>query len=312
MIIIICGPTASGKTGVGISLAKRFNGEIVSADSQQVWRGFDVGTAKANLKARSEVPHHLIDVADPREVFDAKRFVELADRAIEDIAAMGKLPFVVGGTGMYLRMLEKGICDAPPRDAGLRGKMEEAISAGRLPELYEELVRVDPDAARDIHPNDKTRIVRALEIFRRSGRGAALLRREHGFSDRRYDALKIGLEVERGELYRRIDERVDRMVEEGLLDEVKGLLARYDRSCQPFAAVGYKEFVAHVEGEIDLPEAVRLVKQNSRHFAKRQLTWFRADREIVWFNPNDMAAMEAAISAFLSSGSRVDSPPSMG
>jgi tRNA dimethylallyltransferase len=287
-IVAIVGPTAVGKTKVAIELARRFGGEIVSADSQQVWRGFDIGTAKANLKERSEVRHHLVDVVDPDEHFDAARFLPLADAAIEDIASRGKRVFVVGGTGMYVRMLERGLCEAPPQDPAFRKELEVRIEALGLAAIHGDLAKVDSRSAAAIHPNDHTRIVRALEIFELTGVPASELRESHSFKERRYDIKKIGLNIEREELYRRVDERVDRMVAEGLLEEVRSLLAKYDRSYQPFSAVGYREFVAHIKGEISLDEAVRLTKQQSRRFAKRQLTWFRADSEIEWSAPEEL------------------------
>lgn len=301
-VVIICGPTASGKTGVGIELARRFSGEIVSADSQQVWRGFDIGTAKANLAERSEIPHHLIDVVEPEERFDAARFVALADAAIADIAGRGRIPLVVGGTGMYLRMLLHGLCDAPPRDAEVRAALEAEAVARGMPAMHGELRSLDPETAAVLHPHDRTRIVRALEIYRLTGVGASAFRRQHGFGERRYDALSIGLVVEPADLSRRIDARVDRMIVAGLVDEVRNLLAAHDRCCQPFHAVGYREIVAHLRGEMAIEEAVRLTKRNSRRFAKRQRTWFRADREIRWFDPGELEAMAAHVAAFLQTG----------
>lgn len=298
-IIIICGPTASGKTRVSIELAKRLSGEIISADSQQVWRGFDIGTAKANLKERSEIPHHLVDIADPSEHFDGARFVELGDRAIADICSRGKVPFVVGGTGMYLRMLERGICAAPPRDAAVRAGIEGELAVQGVQSLHEQLVAKDPESAAAIDKNDRLRIVRALEILRVTGKKASELRRDHSFTALRYDALKLGLDVDRAELYRRIDERLDYMVSLNLIDEVRGLIERYGRDCQPMAAVGYREFASYCAGELELAEAVRLAKQNSRHLAKRQLTWFRADQGIRWFAPEQISEMYNAISCHL-------------
>lgn len=298
-IVIICGPTGAGKTAAGVALAGRAGGEIVSADSQQVWRGFDVGTAKPSREERSAVPHHLIDIADPSERFDAARFVELADAAIDDIAKRGRTPFVVGGTGMYLRMLVHGICGAPPRDPEIRGAIEQRVEQEGIRSAYDELRRIDPEAAATIAPGDRTRIVRALEIHRVTGQPASALRGQHGFGERRYDALMIGLTLDRAELYRRIEERVDRMIAAGLVDEVRALLAKHGANRQPFAAVGYKEVVAHLEGEAGLDESIRLIKQHTRNFAKRQLTWFRADPSIRWFHPTDLAAMESEIRRFL-------------
>ncbi len=298
-IIIICGPTASGKTRVGIELAERLGGEIISADSQQIWRGFDIGTAKPTTEEVARIPHNLIDIADPDELFDAGRFIEFADAAISDITGRGKLPIVVGGTGMYLRMLVHGMLDAPPRDNEIRAELEAEVAGGGLAALHARLTEVDPKSAAKIHPNDSTRIVRALEIFELTGFSATELRAKHGFKEARYDALKIGLQVERAELYSRIEARVDQMIDAGLTDEVRSLLKTHDESCQPFQAVGYCEIVDFIREQISLEEAVRLIKRNSRRFAKRQMTWFRSDSEIRWFDPSEIEGMGAYIAQFV-------------
>lgn len=283
-IIIICGPTASGKSRLGIELAGRFSGEIVSADSGAVWRGFDIGTAKPSAAELALIPHHLIGVADPAERFDAARFVEMSDAAIAGIAGRGRVPFVVGGTGLYIRMLVHGICGAPPRDTAYRAGLEHEARISGVPALHRRLEEVDPVSASEIKPTDRARVIRALEIFHLADMPASELRRRHGFTERRYDALKIGLSVDRAELYHRIAARVDRMIEGGLLDEARGMHARYGERCQAFAAVGYREIAAHLAGELDLASAVRLMKRNSRRFAKRQMTWFRSDEDIRWFD----------------------------
>ncbi len=298
-IVIICGPTASGKTRVGVDLAKRFGGEIVSADSQQVWRGFDVGTAKPTREERAAIPHHLIDVADPSERFDAAQFVSLADRAISEIISRNRTPFVVGGTGMYLRMLIHGICEAPPRDEDVRAELEAEIASVGLPALHARLSEIDPASALRVSPNDRTRIVRALEIHALTGEAPSALRSAHGFAERRYEALKIGLDLPRDELYRRINARVDDMIARGLVAEVRLLLEKYGPGSPPFSAVGYKEILSHASGEIDLAHAVELMKQSTRRFAKRQLTWFRADQEIMWFEAADIAGIVQAVKDFI-------------
>ncbi len=294
-IVIILGPTAVGKTRTGIELAKRFEGEIVSADSQQVYRGMDIGTAKANLTERSEIPHHLIDIAEPSEHFDVARFVELADAAIADMASRGKRAFVVGGTGMYLRMLVNGLCEAPPQDPEIRKQLEDEAETAGLAKMHERLMEIDPESALGIHPNDPTRIVRALEIFELTGTPASEFRKLHGYSDKRYDALKIGLTIDRAELYERINARIDHMIDAGLLEEVRGLVKKYGPDAQGLKAVGYREFVRHLAGELSLDDAVELAKRNSRRFAKRQLTWFRSDDEIRWFDPKQLDEIESLI-----------------
>jgi len=300
-IIIICGPTCTGKTAVGVELAKKFHGEIVSADSQQVWRGFDVGTAKPARDERAAVPHHLIDIANPSERFDAAQFVSLADSAIADIVSRGRVPFVVGGTGMYIRMLLHGVCDAPPRDDDVRVELEAEIAERGLPALHARLAEVDPKTAQAISPNDRTRIVRALEIYALTGEAPSELRSAHGFLERRYAALKIGINMPRETLYERINHRCERMIAEGLVVEVKLLLGKHGPGVQPFSAVGYKEILSHVGGSLDLAETVELMKQSTRRFAKRQLTWFRADPEIRWHAPDDIKAITTDILNFLQS-----------
>ncbi len=290
-ILIICGPTAAGKTAVGVALAKRLNAEIVSADSQQVWRGFDIGTAKPTAAERAEIPHHLIDCADPSETFDAARYCALADEAIAGIASRGKQVIVVGGTGMYLRMLIRGICEAPPRDEGFRAEMEAEIAAGRLPQLHAQLQSIDPVSAAKITPNDPTRIVRALEIFHLTGVPASRLRAQHGFARDRYAARWIGIGLPREELYARIEARVDAMMAAGWLEEARALRDQYGDRVRPFAAVGYRELAAHLRGELALAEAANLIKQNTRRLAKRQLTWFGAEPGIEWFSPETAAAI---------------------
>jgi len=283
-IIIICGPTAVGKTRVGCELAKKFDGEIVSADSQLVWR---------------DIPHHLIDVAEPTERFDAARFVELADAAIADITNKEHIPFIVGGTGMYIRMLLHGVCAAPARDEKFRAELENEIEKNGLSALHERLAEIDPDSAAKISLNDHTRIERALEIHHLTGKPASELRKEHAFSEKRYDALKLGLNMQRENLYNRINDRVDRMLERGLIDETKRLHDKYGDGIQPFSAVGYSEILSYIKGQMSFDEAVRLTKQNTRHLAKRQLTWFRSDPEIKWFEPDNIQAIYQGMQAFV-------------
>ena len=298
-IIIICGPTAVGKTAAGIELARGYNGEIVNADSGQVWQGLDIGTAKPALSERRDVVHHLLDVVSPNEQFDASKFVAMADGAIKDIAGRGKCAFVVGGTGMYLRMLVHGLCGAPPRSPEYRTKLSEEVDRIGIEKLHERLTEFDPVTAKVVHPTDKTRIVRALEIFESTGVTASEFYRRHRFLDLRYDALKIGLDMPRKELYDRINARIDKMINEGWIDEVKGLLKRHSPKSQAFQAIGYREIISYLSKEISLEDALGLIKMNSRRFAKRQLTWFRADTGIRWFTPSQLLQIRDEISGFL-------------
>jgi tRNA dimethylallyltransferase len=295
-IVIICGPTCSGKTALGVELALRLGGEVVSADSQQVYRGLDIGTAKPTKKEMRGVPHHLIDVVDPDEGFDAAKYVELADEAIKGIVKRGRVPIVVGGTGLYIRALLYGLAEAPPRDDSIRERHEDLRKKHGVPYLYDMLKRADPDSAEKIKPNDFVRISRALEVFELTGKAIGEFQKGHGFLRPRYDCYKIGLSVERGELYRRINERVDRMIAEGFVEETLGLLKKYGPGCRALMAVGYREIAdwhashrpepgSHrpepVEGRPQ-PSIIDLIKRNTRRYAKRQMTWFRAEKDVRW------------------------------
>ena len=282
-LLVICGPTASGKSELAIRLARELDAEIVNADSMQVYRGMDIGTAKPAPAQRKEIPHHLIDVADPDQPFSAADFALAADEAIRGTTGRGKRVIVAGGTGLYIRALLKGLVDSPSGAGEIRRKLQEEARELGNQAMLEKLGRVDPELAARIHPNNRVRIIRALEVYRLTGVPLSRYQQEHGFSGRRYESLQIGIKVERRELYRRIDERVERMVEDGLLDEVHGLLASgYGRDLKSMRAIGYKEAAACLAGEYGPDEAVRLIKRDTRRYAKRQLTWFNADPDILW------------------------------
>ena len=282
-LVIILGPTASGKTELAVRLAEHFGGEIVNADSLQIYRGMDIGTAKPAPELRRRVPHHLIDRVDPDWDFSASDFRREAGRAIADIHGRGKKVFLVGGTGLYIKALLKGLADTPSGGGAIRTELEETARANGAAELLRRLAEVDPETAGRLHPNDRVRIIRALEVYLQTGRPISQFRSEHGFAGDYYDHLKIGIAVERSELYRRIDERVERMIEEGLVGEVEGLLsAGFDHRLKSLRSIGYKEICAHLRGECPLYEAVQLIKRDSRRYAKRQLTWLRRDDEIIW------------------------------
>jgi tRNA dimethylallyltransferase len=287
-VVIILGPTASGKTDLAVRLAELFGGEIVNADSMQVYRGMDIGTAKPSPEIRLRVTHHLIDIVDPDVNFSASDFRREAVLAIADIAGRGKRVFVVGGTGLYIRALLHGLVDSPSGAGAVRRELEEAAQRFGNEALLGELARVDPETSARLHPNDLVRIVRALEVYRLTGRPISQQRSEHGFAGDYYRALKIGLTVERGELYERIDQRVERMIGEGLVEEVKALLDRgFSPGAKALRSIGYRQICAYLTGDYRLDEAVRLIKRDTRHYAKRQLTWFNTDREIKWVEYSD-------------------------
>ncbi len=290
-IAVIAGPTASGKTALAIALARRLGGEIVNADSQQVYRGLDVGTAKPTPGERAQAPHHLLDVVDPGEAMDAVRFVALADAAIADLAARGRFPVVAGGTGLYLRALLHGVVEAPGRDPALRAQLEADAAREGRPALHSRLAAVDPEAARRIRPNDLVRIVRALEIAAAGKRPSDLLA-AHGFARDRYDALVFALDPPRAELHARIEARAREMFETGLLDEAGALLSRFGDALPAKLPIGYAEAIACARGEIAKEEAIRRVQVAHRRYARRQITWLRKERGVEWVrSPYDMDAL---------------------
>jgi tRNA dimethylallyltransferase len=262
-------------------LARRTDGEVVSADSRKIYKRIDIGTAKPTRKQRREVPHHLIDVCGPEEVFTAARFVDLADEAIAGILLRGRLPVVSGGTGLYLRALLHGIAAVPPRDKELRARLleQESSAPGRL---HRRLKQVDPAAAAQIPEGDLVRTVRALEVYELTGNPISSHQSSHGFEPVRYRARQIAPDWDRKELYRRIDARVEKMIAAGWLEEVRALIQDdLDRS-PAFKTVGYPQLKAHLGGGLTLPEAVAAIKQEHRRYARRQLTWFRAVAKIEW------------------------------
>jgi tRNA dimethylallyltransferase len=276
-LIVLGGPTASGKTALGLEVAERCGGEIVNADSQQVYRHFDIGTAKASPAEQARCPHHLLSVAEPHEQFSAAQFQAQADAAISQIAARGRTPVVLGGTGLYLRVLLHGVMPAPPASPQLRrGLEEEAARLGR-PALHQRLREVDPRTAEVVKPTDLVRIIRALEVHALTGRPVSELRGAHRFGDARYPHALFVLAPERGALYRAIDARTRALFEGGLPDEVRRLVARGYRDTPPMRSVGYVQALALVEGRLSLDEAVAQAAQQTRRYAKRQLTWFRKE-----------------------------------
>ena len=293
-LIVILGPTGVGKSAAAIELALRFGGEIINADSMQVYRGFDIGTAKPSPDDRCRVPHHLLDIVEPTVQFTAADFAARAAAAIRLIRDRGRLPFVVGGTGLYLKSLVDGLFPGPGRDPAVRLRLEEGARTSGLESLRKELERVDPVYARLIGPRDKVRLVRALEVYALTGRPIS----EH-FSNTTPPAegllpVRIGLNLDRPALYRKIEERVDRMFRSGLVEEVRRLLNEgIPESAPPFRALGYRHGVRYVRGEIPLEEAVHLTKLDTRHFAKRQMTWFRKMPGVIWI-PADNPALLAA------------------
>jgi tRNA dimethylallyltransferase len=283
-IAVIAGPTASGKTALAVALAGRVGGEVVNADSQQVYRGLDVGTAKPTAAERAAVPHHLLDVVEPGEGMDAARFVALADAAIADVASRGRVPVVAGGTGLYVRALLHGVVPAPGRDPALRARLEEEAARLGRPALHARLAGVDPEAAARIRPNDLVRVVRALEIAA-GGVRPSVLHAAHAFREDRYDAVLVALDPPREELHARIDARVREMFAGGILEEARALIARLGDAVPARLPIGYPEAIAVVRGTLDREEAIRRVQVAHRRYARRQVVWLRRERGVAWVRP---------------------------
>ena len=306
-IVVVAGPTASGKTALGIALAKDFNGEIVSADSMQVYRGMDIGTAKATMAEREGIPHHMLDVAEPWEDYSVARYVEQAEACCRDILRRGKLPILVGGTGLYIDSLISGRdFAAVDSDQGLRESLSAEYDALGGEAMHRRLQEIDPERAAILHPGDKRRIVRALEVYRLTGMTITEHDRQTRALPKRFDAAAIHLNFKnRSALYARIDRRVDAMVEQGLFREVEGLLAAgLSPQSTAMQAIGYKEAVRALQGELRREEAVDLIKQASRRYAKRQLTWFNRDKEalpILWEDEPDFEYARRLSTEFLHS-----------
>jgi len=300
-LIIILGPTAVGKSELAIELAQELGFEIVNADSMQIYHGMDIGSAKPSLKERSLVTHHLIDIKNPDEEFSAAQFKEEARNSIVSLAQEGKRALVVGGTGFYIRALTKGLFPAPGADMKLRREFKKKEKSQGKWYLYKELEKADPEAALRIHPNDTFRIIRALEVFYLTGKPISQQQKKHQFKHSYFNLLKIGIMRDRKEIYTRIEQRVDKMINDGLVDEVKHLLKRgYSPTIKPFQSLGYKQILSYLQGDVSLDEAVKLIKRNTKRYGKRQLTWFRKDSEIRWFIlPTQSIKIVEAIKKFL-------------
>jgi len=282
-VLILVGPTGVGKTEVGFHLARLADGEIISADSRQVYRGMDIGTAKPPEWMRKEIPHHLIDVVDPGEEYTCKMFEQDARKATSEILDRGRVPVVVGGTGLYVRALTEGIFEGPGKDENLRARLSEEAKVRGKQAMWNRLHSVDPEKARGVDPENLVRVIRALEVHELSGRPMSELEQEA--VPLGIPFVKFGLTRAREELYRTIDRRVDSMLEAGLVDEVKGLVeSGYGNAAPVRDSLGYQEIIQYFEGAITYQEAARLIKRNTRRFAKRQMTWFRKEKDIAWLD----------------------------
>ena len=287
-LICICGPTASGKTALSVALAQQLHTEIISADSMQIYRGMDIGTAKPTEAERCGVPHHLLDICDPGEPFSVARYVELADAAAQDILRRGMIPVVAGGTGLYMdALIECSTFTGDETDLAIREKYQRMAAEQGNIAVHECLRRVDPEGAARLHPNNLKRVIRAIEVYEQTGMTLDAFNRLHKRPAPKYQAIKIGVcPAERQVLYERIDKRVDQMLADGLLDETRRLLERGALAGTAAQAIGYKELLGFLQGEQPLEECVALLKQRSRNYAKRQLTWLKRDDNIHWIYYN--------------------------
>jgi tRNA dimethylallyltransferase len=297
-VIFIAGPTAVGKTKYAIEIARAFHGEIISADSMQIYQYMDIGSAKPTSEELAQAKHYLVDEIDPREEFSVAEYQALAKKYIEKVFLDGKTPIVSGGTGLYLNSLIYDMnFSVMPRQASFRKQLEEEAELYGAEHVHNRLKALDPDAAERIHPNNLKKVIRAIEVFETTGEGIREFK-ESFVRTQDYDCILIGLTREREELYRRIDERVDQLINAGLVKEIESLLEKgLTENSISMKGIGYKEIISYLHGEYDLEEAVRLVKRNTRHYAKRQMTWLRRYPEMSWFNLSEYQTEQEALSA---------------
>lgn len=302
-LIVLTGPTAVGKTSLSISLAKAVNGEIISADSMQVYKGMDIGSAKIRKEEMQGVTHYLVDILEPEEEFHIVKFQELAKAALEEIYAKGKIPILVGGTGFYIQAVTRDIdFTQAEQETSYREELEQFAKEKGAEYLHEKLREVDSKSAENIHANNVKRVIRALEFYHQNGTPISEHNEEQKQQTSPYNLAYFVLTAPREILYERIDRRVDQMMEEGLLEEVKSLRERgCHRGMVPMQGLGYKEILAYLEGEYPLEEAVRILKRDTRHFAKRQLTWFRREQDVIWVDKEQFHWNEAEILEYMMS-----------
>lgn len=292
-LIIILGPTAVGKTELSLKLAKQIKAEIISADSMQVYKEMDIGTAKISQKIRNRIPHHMIDIIKPDEDFSVADYQEYVDNLIPKIINKDKVPLMVGGTGLYINSVVDGFMlpDMKP-DYDLRKDLRKKAKKNGNEYVHDILKDIDPPLAEKLHPNDLRRVIRGIEIYKLTGKTKSYYKAKQEEKEERYKTIKIGLKRNREELYKRINKRVDKMVEKGLIEEVKDLKEKYNLSKTSIQALGYKEILSYLNEEYNIDEAKRIIKRDSRHYAKKQLSFFKRDEKITWFNLSNLKQNE--------------------
>ena len=287
-VVAICGPTASGKTSLSIELAKRINGEIISSDSMQIYKNMDIGTAKPTVKEMQGIKHYLLDFVEPNQRYSVAEFKNDAEKAIDEILAKGKTPIVVGGTGLYIDSLIYGI-EYPSfeLDEEYRKELEELVNKQGLEKLYEKAKKIDPQAMEKISPNDQKRILRVLEIYHATGKTKTEQEKESRKNGVKYDYKVFAINMDREKLYERINKRVEIMIEKGLIAEVENLLKKYNKFPTAMQGLGYKEVVEYLQGKTTKEEMIEKIKQESRRYAKRQITWFKKNKQTIWIDGLD-------------------------
>ncbi len=299
-IIIICGPTGIGKTKTTIDLAKKFNGEIISADSMQVYQLMDIGTAKPAQGELNEIKHHLMDFLLPDALFDAAKFEFSAGKIISRLVSNNATPFITGGTGLYIKALVYGLSKKKGADPDILERLKKEAKKVGNKIMHQRLKDIDPVSAKKIHKNDLFRIIRAIETFETTKTPLSKLHNTHCFKNPRYQTLKIGLTLDREKLYDRINQRVDKMMEQNLVGEVKNLLAMgYKSDLKSMKSLGYRQICEFIDGKTDLEQTIENIKRDTRHYAKRQMTWFKADKEIKWIDNDRIREIEEMVANFL-------------
>ncbi len=299
VVIVVAGPTASGKSDLAINLAQKFEGELICSDSMQVYRRLDIGTAKPTKKEQQLVPHHQIDLIDPNENYSAGKYEKDATIIISKIYERGNIPILVGGTGLYFRALMYGISKIPKIPKLIKNKVSRIHLKHGTRYCWEQLYRNDPQNANKIHPNDTARILRSLEVYFSTGFSITKFQKDNPFAEARYKFLAVAFEWERHLLYERINQRTQNMLKSGWIEEVEELLKYYPKDSKPFHSIGYREIIQHLSGKIDSNQMVNLIQQRTRRYAKRQLTWFKKESNIEWFQPSKVSRVLDRIKVFL-------------